>query len=141
MKCSGGKRCSSCTDSGEDCVYSVQNRAGRPKGARNKKTIEQLNGKRRAAASVSSNLSSDFDDLASHFEHQPAPMLLQPQASVNGSPASYDNMLNDVVSKSESLDDLSIPTDTNELWDFFDQSLHSHADGKQNGMFGVSLPF
>ena len=43
MKCSGGRPCDGCRDSGYDCSYSVSNRIGRPKGTKNKRTIERLN--------------------------------------------------------------------------------------------------
>lgn len=42
MKCSGGMPCSNCFGSGEDCCYSVSNRSGRPKGAKNKRNQEQM---------------------------------------------------------------------------------------------------
>ncbi|KAL9125522.1 MAG: hypothetical protein Q9217_005279 [Psora testacea] len=43
MKCSGGRPCDGCRDSGYDCSYSVSNRIGRPKGTKNKRTLERLN--------------------------------------------------------------------------------------------------
>ena len=42
MKCSGGRPCGGCRDSGYDCSYSVSNRIGRPKGTKNKRTLERL---------------------------------------------------------------------------------------------------
>ena len=42
MKCSGGIPCTGCSHSGEDCSYSVSNRSGRPKGAKNKRNHEQM---------------------------------------------------------------------------------------------------
>ena len=42
MKCSGGMPCTSCFGCGEDCCYSVSNRSGRPKGAKNKRNQEQI---------------------------------------------------------------------------------------------------
>ena len=43
MKCSGGTPCNGCRDSGYDCFYSVSNRIGRPKGTKNKRTLERMN--------------------------------------------------------------------------------------------------
>ncbi len=42
MKCSGGNPCSGCGDSGYECSYSVSNRIGRPKGTKNKRTLERM---------------------------------------------------------------------------------------------------
>lgn len=42
MKCSGGKPCAGCRDSGYECLYSVSNRIGRPKGTKNKRTLERM---------------------------------------------------------------------------------------------------
>ena len=42
MKCSGEMPCTSCSGCGEDCCYSVSNRSGRPKGAKNKRDQEQM---------------------------------------------------------------------------------------------------
>lgn len=40
IKCSGGKPCTGCVNSGSWCVYRESNRAGRPKGTKNKRTLE-----------------------------------------------------------------------------------------------------
>ena len=42
MKCSGGQPCAGCRDSRYACSYSVSNRIGRPKGTKNKRTLERL---------------------------------------------------------------------------------------------------
>ena len=42
MKCSGGSPCNGCRDSGYECSYSVSNRIGRPKGTKNKRTLERM---------------------------------------------------------------------------------------------------
>ena len=42
MKCSGGSPCNGCRDSGYECFYSVSNRIGRPKGTKNKRTLERM---------------------------------------------------------------------------------------------------
>ena len=42
MKCSGGTPCAGCRDSGYECRYSVSNRIGRPKGTKNKRTLDRM---------------------------------------------------------------------------------------------------
>lgn len=42
VRCSGTKPCSRCFDSGVECVYSYAAKLGKPKGSRNKKTLERL---------------------------------------------------------------------------------------------------
>ena len=42
MKCSGGTPCAGCRDSGYQCRYSVSNRIGRPKGTKNKRTLDRM---------------------------------------------------------------------------------------------------
>ena len=137
---SRGTKCLSCSESGEECVYSVQNRAGRPKGARNKKSLGQASGKRHATASISSSLSAEFDELASQLEQPPpTPQLAQPQSLLSDSSTGFNNVLNEVPSKTQSLDDLSIPADSNELWDFFYHNLPpTEMDQRQKGAFAVS---
>ncbi|KAK7540179.1 hypothetical protein IWX49DRAFT_200632 [Phyllosticta citricarpa] len=51
VRCSGTKPCSRCFDSGVDCVYSFAAKLGKPKGSRNKKTLERLRQMSEAAAS------------------------------------------------------------------------------------------
>ncbi len=42
MKCSGGMPCAGCFNPRENCCYSVSNRSGRPKGAKNKRIHKQM---------------------------------------------------------------------------------------------------
>lgn len=42
IKCSGGNPCTACERSDVRCHYSVSNRIGRPKGVKNKKTLEMV---------------------------------------------------------------------------------------------------
>jgi len=42
LRCSKGNPCSGCGDSGYKCSYSISNRIGRPKGTRNKRTLERM---------------------------------------------------------------------------------------------------
>jgi hypothetical protein len=41
VKCPGGTPCSRCLSKGLSCRYGFQNRAGKPKGSKNKKTLER----------------------------------------------------------------------------------------------------
>ncbi|KAH8821293.1 hypothetical protein F5884DRAFT_82671 [Xylogone sp. PMI_703] len=42
-KCSGGQPCNACSEAGIRCVYSMSNKLGRPKGSKNKQTLERNN--------------------------------------------------------------------------------------------------
>ena len=53
MKCSGGTPCAGCRDSGYPCCYSVSNRIGRPKGTKNKRTLDRMSRKRSEASDKS----------------------------------------------------------------------------------------
>ena len=53
MKCSGGTPCAGCRDSGNECGYSVSNRIGRPKGTKNKRTLDRMSRKRSGASDKS----------------------------------------------------------------------------------------
>ena len=53
MKCSGGTPCAGCRDSGYECCYSVSNRIGRPKGTKNKRTLDRMGRKRSGASDKS----------------------------------------------------------------------------------------
>ncbi|CZR60186.1 uncharacterized protein PAC_10082 [Phialocephala subalpina] len=43
VKCSRGTPCAGCAASGDRCVYSESNRAGRPRGTKNKRTLDLMN--------------------------------------------------------------------------------------------------
>lgn len=53
MKCSGGTPCAGCRDSGFGCCYSVSNRIGRPKGTKNKRTLDRMSRTRSGASDKS----------------------------------------------------------------------------------------
>ena len=55
MKCSGGTPCAGCRDSGYECCYSVSNRIGRPKGTKNKRTLDRMSRKRSGASDKSNS--------------------------------------------------------------------------------------
>ena len=72
MKCTGGMPCAGCSDSVEKCCYSVSHRPGRPKGARNKRNIEQVTGKHRAKTPSSLHDASSLKN--SNDTPQPPPL-------------------------------------------------------------------
>ena len=78
MKCSGGRPCDGCRDSGYDCSYSVSNRIGRPKGTKNKRTLERLSRQ---------NADNDIDHSSSNQVSNPVTMPRQ-GSSCLGSPIS-----------------------------------------------------
>ncbi|EFQ96920.1 C6 transcription factor GliZ2 [Nannizzia gypsea CBS 118893] len=47
VKCSGGSPCFRCASKGLSCRYGYQNRAGKPKGCKNRKTIERAHRQQR----------------------------------------------------------------------------------------------
>lgn len=53
VKCSGGTPCDGCDRLGVRCIYSTSNRTGRPKGVKNKKTLERI--KQLRAANLEDN--------------------------------------------------------------------------------------
>lgn len=42
IKCSGGRPCDGCHRLDVKCTYSTSNRTGRPKGVKNKKTLDRI---------------------------------------------------------------------------------------------------
>ena len=81
MKCSGGTPCAGCRDSGYECGYSVSNRIGRPKGTKNKRTLDRMSRKRSGA--------SDKSDSG-----QASPVLAQPSVAslINGTGTNLASM-------------------------------------------------
>ncbi|CZR51451.1 uncharacterized protein PAC_01327 [Phialocephala subalpina] len=71
VKCSRGTPCAGCAASGDRCVYSESNRAGRPRGTKNKRTLDFIN------ANLSSNTSS------SNFRRERSRTPPQKQNSLN----------------------------------------------------------
>ncbi|KAL4813837.1 hypothetical protein BDW67DRAFT_187263 [Aspergillus spinulosporus] len=54
LRCSGTKPCARCQDTGNECVYAFVAKLGKPRGSRNKKTIErERERQRQASAAVS----------------------------------------------------------------------------------------
>lgn len=94
MKCSGGTPCGGCLSSGNNCLYSVSNRTGRPKGTKNKRTLERMNGRN----------SDPIDSVTSHDTLTArSPSLLTPfsngknASSSHAEPSSIDSVLSTSV--------------------------------------------
>lgn len=131
-KCTGGITCSSCADAGEDCVYSFQNRAGRPKGARNKRILEQRDSKRQntGRTSISSSLSTELGEVASQLEYTSAALPLPAHAGLKNF-HDLDGFTGEARSNTEFLDALSLPSNSIELWDFLQSVEHFGHDGNR----------
>ncbi|KAK4694500.1 C6 transcription factor GliZ, partial [Lecanoromycetidae sp. Uapishka_2] len=100
MKCSGGKPCSGCRDAGYDCSYSFSNRSGRPKGTKNKRTLERMNGKKSGSSENTEN------DRSSPVQAQPLMTALNNgvgSSTVPGQQTSIDSMLDTSLEDPRSL--------------------------------------
>ena len=78
MKCSGGMPCAGCFNSRENCCYSVSNRSGRPKGARNRRTHKQMSIAQREEPSSPSTKSTTGSSKPSQKFSQHIPQQLTP---------------------------------------------------------------
>jgi hypothetical protein len=67
-KCCGSSPCTRCQRSGDDCVYSQSNRAGRPKGTKNKKSGD---GSSKSSNSNNSSSNSSTNHSRSHSTASP----------------------------------------------------------------------
>ena len=86
-KCSGEHPCAGCLQLGQRCSYSVSNRIGRPKGARNKKTLDRAS---RHQSSIDIGNTSDEKDTS--WRGQPAVALHWQEEAWNSSMLSPANM-------------------------------------------------
>ncbi|KAJ9620676.1 hypothetical protein H2204_012231 [Knufia peltigerae] len=94
-KCCGSSPCTRCQRSGSTCVYSQSNRAGRPKGTRNKKSSDntkadhgrsESNGSSRTSLSKSYSSSSSGSSINAHTNSYPDPRNISvPSNQLNAS--------------------------------------------------------
>ena len=77
VKCSGGTPCDGCDRLGVRCIYSTSNRTGRPKGVKNKKTLERIKQLRAADLEDNDCQSSQFVccNSTDHFSETTYPVL------------------------------------------------------------------
>jgi hypothetical protein len=54
LRCSGTKPCAHCQDTGNDCAYAFVAKLGKPRGSRNKKTIERERERQRQVSAAAS---------------------------------------------------------------------------------------
>ena len=80
MKCSGGMPCAGCFNPGENCCYSVSNRSGRPKGAKNKRIHKQMSIAQQAEPSSPSAKSATGTSKPSQRFSRQIPQQLTPLA-------------------------------------------------------------
>lgn len=129
-KCSGQKPCVGCLQVGIECSYSVSNRIGRPKGARNKKTLDRA-GHHQSNIDVRKNCKESDAPLQGQL-----PAALQwPEESLDGSMLSPANTDNEILKDTTSIEasqgnnpgNLLFPSNDEDLWPFF-KSLGSYDD-------------
>lgn len=96
MKCSGGMPCTGCFNSGEDCCYSVSNRSGRPKGAKNKRSNGQMSVAQQATLPSLSPMpsSTPSQQFSQHIQQPMTPsidgMSFSPNSSAFWEPLHFD---------------------------------------------------
>ena len=118
MKCSGGSPCAGCRDSGYECFYSVSNRIGRPKGTKNKRTLDRMN--RQQSDNESANHSRK-GSISVGGQTPPALSLPSQEPTMPFDNASIDTMLSNTSEGSYSLP-------TSDTFDPFSDSLNSWYD-------------
>ncbi|KAL2056735.1 hypothetical protein ABVK25_003129 [Lepraria finkii] len=121
MKCSGGTPCAGCRDSGYQCRYSVSNRIGRPKGTKNKRTLDRM--------SRNKSGGSDQGEPEQSWSGQPQPLTASLNKPVDNSitplgKTSIDSILGTSMNGSNSLSGTDafgpFSHDSNSWYDFGD---------------------
>ncbi|KUJ11560.1 uncharacterized protein LY89DRAFT_227318 [Mollisia scopiformis] len=108
VKCSRGTPCAGCAASGDRCVYSESNRAGRPRGTKNKRTLDLMNAN---AASNSSERSR------SRTPSDPQPPMSSAMNSGMSTPALMSGMPTPNISP-EMVNNLSFLDSRDAFWTF-----------------------
>ena len=127
MKCTGGMPCAGCSDSVEQCCYSVSHRPGRPKGARNKRNFEQVTGKHRTKNSSSLSDASSLrysNDMPQH-PHPPTGASTPAQGILEDGLGDLESFLVDAASKNP------LPLSPSQLWELLDFNEVINPDGGQ----------
>ena len=76
-RCSGGQPCAACADSGSQCVYSAYNKLGRPKGSKNKRTLERIQSQASNPGNTNNANASGYG-LQQQKQHPPPSQQQQP---------------------------------------------------------------
>ncbi|KAL6235072.1 hypothetical protein BDW75DRAFT_210728 [Aspergillus navahoensis] len=88
LRCSGTKPCARCQDTGNECAYAFVAKLGKPRGSRNKKTIERERERQRqesAATSEHGDGESEADTRSSSpSSPSPPPSLVHRNLPVSG---------------------------------------------------------
>lgn len=115
MRCSGGVPCAACAASGHQCCYSVSNRTGRPKGTKNKRTIEQQNQARnqqKEGRQPSAEIQTEMPPISTVDGPQQSSAAF---AACTDGAMSFDNMMVDSASSNEM--SYSLPGSESSFWD------------------------
>lgn len=128
MKCSGGTPCSNCRDSRYNCCYSLSNRSGRPKGTKNKRTLERTIGKRSGPSENTEN------DESSPVQAQSLMMALNNSVGSNATPGDLAPSPSMVATAGENSSTLAV----SEPFGSFTDDLNSWYD---LGELSVTSPF
>ncbi|KAL4972928.1 hypothetical protein BDW66DRAFT_169113 [Aspergillus desertorum] len=88
LRCSGTKPCARCQDAGNECAYAFVAKLGKPRGSRNKKTIERERERQRqesAAASEHGDGEGEGDTRSSSpLSPSPPPLLVHRKLTDSG---------------------------------------------------------
>ena len=127
MKCTGGMPCAGCSDSREQCCYSVSHRPGRPKGARNKRNFEQVTGKHRTKtlSSLSDASSLKYSNDTPQHPHPSTGAVTPTQGILEDGLGDLESMLVDAASKN------TLSLSPSQLWEHLDFNEVINPDGGQ----------
>ena len=138
-KCSGQKPCVGCLQAGIHCFYSVSNRIGRPKGARNKKTLDRAS-HHQSGITVPKN----YKQRDTPLQGQPPATFQWPEEIMNGSMLSPANTESETskgttfieAPRGNNADNALFPTNDEDLWSFF-ESLGSCNDATSSSLTSI----
>ncbi|KAK8228850.1 hypothetical protein IWZ00DRAFT_490678 [Phyllosticta capitalensis] len=135
VRCSGTKPCSRCFDSGVECVYSYAAKLGKPKGSRNKKTLERLRQMSEAASGgqttppcLPSPRHRSDSCVSKPAASTPEPELARGLSGIDKTEGDYFSLYGHLTpmsrvggsssSNSDSLEDFTFDLDMQDQWNF-----------------------
>ncbi|KAK7529473.1 uncharacterized protein J3D65DRAFT_167562 [Phyllosticta citribraziliensis] len=135
VRCSGTKPCSRCFDSGVECVYSFAAKLGKPKGSRNKKTLERLRQMSEAASGgqttppcLPSPRHRSDSSVSKPVESTPEPDFSRGYSGIDTTEGDYFSLYGHLTpmsrvggsssSNSDSLEDFGFDFDVQNQWNF-----------------------
>ena len=127
IKCSTDMPCDNCAESGDQCCYSVSNKPGRPRGAKNKRKSEPKSKvhKGNAVAKAASHSRNDSRQQVSHS--MPATPDLVPDSMTR-----FDETMFDMATGNGGPPDGSFPPYSNDFWG--NMALNAVADSQRHQM-------